>query len=97
MSTPITDGPWELSAEIGLARWDLEETFSYNSIVYGTGSETESDTGISIYGGIGARIQVSENFGVGLNILWYVIEADIFDEKTDVQVDAMTLNGVYRF
>lgn len=97
MSSAITNGPIEFNAELGLAKWNVDLAYQENSSMFGSYSDKDSDDGVSIYGGFGARLQATKSFGIGLNILWYVFEADLAGDTYDIQVDAITLNSVYRF
>lgn len=99
VSTPITEGPFELWGEIGLAKWDVDVTSTLRAPDYDVTIEqaSDSDTGISFYGGFGVRLQASEQFGLGLSALWYNLEPKLFDDTWDLQIQVISLNGSYRF
>lgn len=99
VSTPITQGPFELWGEVGLARWDVEVNSSLSAPDYDVQVDAvkDSDSDISIYGGFGVRFQANEQFGLGISALWYTMEPDLFDETWDLQVQVISFNGSFRF
>ncbi len=99
VSTPITQGPFEFWGEAGLAKWDVDMSSALTAPEYGVEIETfnDSDSGVSLYGGLGVRFQATPQFGMGLSAMWYTMEPDLFDETYDLQVQMISFNGAFRF
>lgn len=97
-TTPINRSAVELWGELGLAKWDV--TVSERLAFVGGGqssAEIDSDSGISLYAGGGLRFNVTRELGVGLNVLWYMLDPTLAGYDYDLDVQTLSASASFRF
>lgn len=90
---------FELYGKLGIAMWDGKLTASASGLICeelelgATCAESVSDDGTDFFWGIGAGVNIGEQFNV--RIEYEVLEID--PEGVNADTDFLSLSGVYRF
>ncbi len=98
LATPIRRSPVELWGELGLAKWDVSVHEYIRTVGNGYSSgEVDSDSGLSLYAGGGLRFNVTREFGLGVNALWYMLDPTLAGYDYDLDVQVLSVNAAIRF
>ena len=99
LAAPIGKSPLEIWGEAGVAFWDLDldQKASVPSLGVGITDEVDSDSGTSLYAGIGAGLQLGRGFGVSLSALWFNMEPEYGDQDVDLDIRVVSAGASLRF
>lgn len=94
-------GHWSLGAKLGLMKWDTDLNIHYTSRQYGVDEvDTESDSGVAIYGGLLGAYALSETLDLTIVADWFVNDLDtelIDGATTDMQYSRFSVGMNYHW
>jgi hypothetical protein len=94
-------GHWSFGAKLGLMKWDTDfHVKATNTINQATGTVTESDSGVAVYGGLLGAYALNEKIDLTLGVDWFVNDLDvklIEGAQTDMQYSKLSAGIAYNW
>jgi hypothetical protein len=97
--SPRSIGSWSFGAKLGLIRWDTDFNVRFKTAQVNF-TETESESGIAVYGGFIGSYALNEKWDLTLGADWFVndLDAEVIDgAKTDMQYSRFNLGFKYNW
>lgn len=104
-STAQWKKPWRFYAELGLAKWDYTWDIKASSGFDSESAHLADDSGVDIWGGLGAGYAISDNLELNLSAQWFTMEPELTDtgefiydnDQADLQISRLALGLNYQF